>query len=175
MGRVWVPPRVSRELRESTERHRAEVMEAARRDAMCDFWDRELQKIDPKLTIFQAKENAEVVGVKPGYWHICRDCSPGPPSLLPLVGDEGEFVEPTSRVFDLLRAGDLQNERAMDARRRQDEESARRRARDKQRGHEERVEEMMDRWRSLTQTRVSMNTSTPWTQNMAGRKPRKTG
>lgn len=169
MSRLWTPP-VSREHRESTERFVAELVESTRREVMCDYWDRELQKIDPKLTLIKAHDNATVPGLRPGYWHIVRDCFPGPPSILPLVGDEGEYVEPTSKMLEVLKAGDLQNERAMEARRRQDEESARRRLRDKERGHEERVEEMVDRFKSLTQTRVSMNTDTPWTQNTAGKR-----
>lgn len=170
MSRLWVPPSVSREHREQTERHKAEVIEAAMRDATCDWWDRELQKLDPALTLIKAHPDAEVPGLKPGYWHIVRDCTPAPPALLPLVGDDGEYVEPTSRIFDLLRAGDLQNPRAIEDRRRKDEINERRKQAEEQQGHEDRVEEMMDRWRAATQTRVSMNQDTPWSQNVAGRR-----
>lgn len=174
MPSLWVPPTVSRELQQKTMEHRAELMAAARRDATLDYWDRELQKLDPKLFMIKAADDAQVPGVKPGYYHVIRDCSPAPPAILPIVGDEGEFVEPTSRLLDVLRAGDLQNERAMEARRKQDEESARRRLRDKQRGHEERVEEMMDRWRSVNQTSVSMNRDAAWTQSANGKRAKKT-
>lgn len=172
---VWLPPRISRELAAVTQAHRAEVVQAARRDALCDYWDRELQKIDPALTIFQAKEDATVPGLKPGYWHICRDNPGAPPSLLPLVGDDGEFVEPTSKMLEVLRAGDLQNRRAMEDRARRDEEAERRRERERQDAHEERVSEMLDRLASATQTRVSMTDAAPWSQNVQGRRGAKGG
>jgi hypothetical protein len=170
VSRLWTPPSVSYEHRQVTERQNAELMAAARRDALCDFWDKELQKIDPKLTLIQAKENAEVPGLKPGFWHIIRVIDGGPPAILPLVGDEGEFVEPAGKMLEVLRAGDLQNPRAMEARARQDEESARRRVRDRERAHDDRVTEMTERLASLTQTRVSMSTDTPWSQNVQGRR-----
>lgn len=153
--------------------HRAELLAAARRDATLDVLERELRKLDDKLMLVKAADDATVPGLKPGYYHVVRDCSPAPPAILPIVGDEGEFVEPTFKLLDVLRAGDLQNERAMAARRRQDEESARRRARDRQRGHEERVEEMTDRWRAVNKTSVSMNRDTAWTQSANGKRAKR--
>lgn len=150
-----------------------EVMRAAKRDATLDYWDKELQKIDPALTLIQAHENAQVPGLTPGYYHIIRDVEGAPPAILPLVGDDGEFVEPTSRILDLLRAGDLQNPRAIADRRRKDEQAARAREKQRQADHEERVEEMMDHWAAATQTRVSMSDAAPWSQNVAGRKKKK--
>lgn len=173
MPSLWVPPAVSRELQQETLKHRAELMAAARRDATCDYWDRELQKIDSKLTLVQAHEDAQVPGLKPGYWHVIRDCTPGPPSILPIVGDAGEFVEPTSRLLELLRAGDLQNPRAMADRRRRDEANARRAERRKQAEHEERVEEMMDRWRAVNKTTVLVSDDVKWTQSANGRRGRR--
>lgn len=170
MSQLWVPPRVSRELRDATERHKREVLEAARRDATLDYWDRELKKIDPALTIIKAVDDARVPGLKAGYYHIVREVENGPPSILPIVGENGEFVEPTSRILDLLRAGDLQNPRAMAERRRRDDAAERAREKARQDGHEERVEEMLDRWKSMTQTRVSMSRDTPWSQNVQGRR-----
>ena len=165
---------VSRELQERTNEHKAQVWAEAVRDATLDYWDAELKKIDEDLFMIKAADDATAAGLKPGYYHVIRRIAGGPPAILPIVGDEGEFVEPTSRLFDVLREGDLQNPRAMEARRRRDEEAARRRARDKQRGHEERVSEMMDRWRAANQTSVSMSRDTPWSQNVAGRKGAKT-
>lgn len=169
MGLLWTPPTVSRELQDNTRAFIAEIAASARRDAICDYWDAELQKIDPKLTIIQAQDNAEAVGLRPGYWHIIRDCTPGPPSILPLIGPEGEFVEPNSSILDMLREGDLQNERAMEARRKQDEESARRRVRDRERAHEDRVGEMMERWEHVMVPKVGMS-GNGWTASVDGRR-----
>lgn len=170
MASLWVPPSVSRELQHETLQHRAEVLAAARRDATCDYWDKELQKIDSKLTLVKAHEDAQVPGLRPGFWHVVRDCSPGPPSILPVVGDDGEFVEPTSRLLDMLRAGDLQNPRAMADRRRRDEAKAKAAERQKQNDHEDRVSEMMDRWRAVNKTTVLVSDDVAWTQSANGRR-----
>lgn len=137
---------------------------------MCDYWDRELQKIDRALTLIKAHDDASVPGLIPGFWHIIREIEGGPPSILPLVGDDGEYVEPTSRMLEVLRAGDLQSPQAMRARREHDERKAREKERRQQAAHEERVAEMSERLASLTQTRVSMSDAAPWSQGVAGRR-----
>lgn len=169
MSQLWTPPHVRRDLMDSTNEHVAALRDAALRDATCDFWDRELKKLDSALYMVKAHDDAEVPGLKPGFWHVIRDCSPAPPAILPIVGDDGEYVEPTSRLLDVLRAGDLQSRRAMEDRAKIDEARARSREREEQSAHEDRVTEMIDRVKSLTQTRVSM-TDVPWTQNVQGRR-----
>lgn len=168
--RAWIPPQVADRLRAETEQFQRELIEAAFTDATCDYWDKELAKIDGGLHLIRAKENATVPGLRPGYWHVIRDCSPAPPSIMPIVGDDGEYVEPTDRLLELLRAGDLQNPRAMADRIERDEREERARERRKQAAHEERVEEIAERVAAVTQTRVSMNTDAPWTQSTNGRR-----
>lgn len=168
MSRLWVPPSVSREHQASTERFSAELVEATRREVMCDYWDRELQKIDPALTLIKAHDDASVPGLRPGYWHIIREVENGPPSILPLVGDEGEYVEPTSRMLDVLRAGDLQNPRVMEDRRRHDEAKERAAVARREAEHELRVGEMMEKFDHLENVHVGMSGS--WTNSVAGRR-----
>lgn len=170
---LWVPPAVSRELRESTEQHRAEVIAQAIRDATLAEWTRRLKQLDPYLELIKAKDDATAPGMIPGYYHVLRHNPGAPPSLLPVTGPDGEFVEPTEQLLDMLRAGDLQNERAMEDRRRKDEEQARRREAERQRDTEDRQAEILERWKAATQTSVSMNRDTPWAQNAAGLKRRR--
>lgn len=160
---LWVPPRVSRELSDVTEQHKAEVMASAIRDASIEYFNRELKRVDEHLELIKAKDDATAAGLKPGYWHILRHNPGAPPSLLPLVGDDGEFVEPSSRVFDLLREGDLQNDQVIRAMRERDERAAKQRARDKQRDAEDRIGHMVEHAKAVTRAHVSMTDARPWT------------
>lgn len=175
MSSLWLPPSVSREQRQSTLEYQAEVFRNAQRDATIDYWTRELKKIDERLELIKANDDAQAVGLIPGFYHVMLVLPDGPPSLLPLVGDHGEFVEPNSRMLDLLREGDLQNPEAMRARRERDERAAAMRVRDREREREARVGHMVEHWKALTETSVSLNRDSPWTQNQAGRRGAKAG
>ncbi len=153
---MWLPPSVSRDLAAETEQQKADVAQAAIRDASMDFWNRELKQLDEHLELIKARDDASVAGLTPGYWHVMRHNPGGPPSLLPLVGDHGEFVEPTSRMLDLLRSGDLQNERVMRDRRAFDERAAAQRQRDKEQASLDRRADLAERIGSLTNVSVSV-------------------
>jgi hypothetical protein len=170
MSSLWLPPQVSRELRQSTLEYQAEVFAHARQSAFLDYWTRELKKIDPRLEMIKANDDATVVGLIPGYYHVMLVLADGPPSLLPIMGDHGEFVEPTSRILDRLREGDLQNPEAMRARRERDERAAAQRKRDAERDAEDRVAQMVDHYKSFTETRVSLSKAAPWSQSVNGRR-----
>ncbi len=151
---MWLPPSVSRDLAAETAQQKADVAHAAIRDASMDFWNRELKQLDERLELIKAREDASVAGLTPGFWHVMRHNPDGPPSLLPLTGDHGEFVEPTSRMLDLLRSGDLQNERAMRARREFDERAAAQRKRDKENAAADRRADLAERIGSMNNVSV---------------------
>ena len=170
MSKLWVPPKVSRELEDSTARFNAEAKDQFRfNESVCQTWNPELQKIDPYLRLARAKEHAHFPGVLPNYYHMVRLNPVGPIWFQPLTGPNMSFVEPTLRMLDTLRGSDLQNPRAVRDRKMQQDMAEKARKTREERETEERQEEMLERWRSATQTRVSMTDARPWTQNVSGR------
>lgn len=174
MSRLWVPPRVDRKLREETvARDEATKAMFDLTGQPMDAWNVELRKIDPLLALGRAKERAAAPGVIAGYYHLLRFNEGAPMSVMPLHGPDGEFAEPSSQMLETLRAADLQNPRAVRDRQRLDEQQEAARVKGRETAHEERVEEAMGRWKAATETSVSMNSDTPWTQGVAGRRGRK--
>lgn len=167
---IWLPPAVSAELVDLRRRHTSEVFDQARRDATLDWWTDELRKIDPRLSLIKAKDGAEVPGMKPGYFHILRVNEGAPPSLIPVEGPNGEFREPDSGVFDLLRRNDLWNREAAHDRKRMAREAQEAKERRRERERHARLEELQQRVKALTETSVSMTTARPWTQTAGARR-----
>lgn len=165
---LWTPPSVSRDLAAEAEQDAASVRLAAALRGQLDWWNRELKLIDQRLEMVWFDEGVDIVGVVPNRYHVIRwNDAPAPPSLIPVVGPEGEFVEPNSALFDKLRAGDMWNGEA-----RREQEKRQRRAEDARnrqmaREAEERQAEILERWIAATRTQVSMSSDTPWTQNMS--------
>jgi hypothetical protein len=167
---LWVPPHVSAELVDVRRQHTAEVLDQARRDATLDYWTAELRKIDPYLSLIKAKEDADVPGLRPGFYHVMRLNQTAAPSLIVHEGPNGEFREPDSGLFDLLRRNDLwNNEAARDRKRlfREADEAARKR---RETERQARREELAERVRAVTETSISMtDTRRPWTQTATAR------
>lgn len=162
---LWVPPNVSAELRANTLRHEREVRDAAMRDATLDWWTGELQKIDPSLSMIKARDNANVPGMKPGYFHVLRTGSP--PTLFPIEGPAGEFTEPNSSVFDMLRRNDLWNTEAVRDRKRMQRQASEAAQKRRERERDVRVEELLERVKAARETSISMaRTRRPWRQSM---------
>lgn len=171
MSRLWVPPKVDRELQQKTQEHTAQVMAMVDRfRGILSYWTRELKQKDPDLEMIFAPPTATAAGLIPGRYHVMKHIPGAPPALLPITGPDGEFVEPTSQIMEKLAENDLQNIQAVDARRRAMEAEERARERDRERDAELRREELVERWKAATQTRVSMNRDAPWSQNVAGRR-----
>lgn len=171
---IFVPPRVAAELREESRRHQAEVMGSLEVGATIEKWDRMLAEIDPRLTLVKARDWVKTgTSLMPGYWHIIRDNSDrsAPPTVMPITGPHGEYAEPTSRIFELLKQNDLQ--RPGHAREMREREEKIRQAEEKEREREteERQREIYERWIAGNRTFVSMDRSTPWTQNVRGKRP----
>lgn len=168
---LWVPPAVSAELVREREMFAQELRDRVLRQEMLrvkgvlDEFNYELRRIDPKLELVRAGEDVEGTPMKAGYYHLVRWNEGAPPSVIPIEGEHGEFVEPTSRVFEMLARADLwnpDNMRLLRQRKRLAEEADRRR---KTREREERQEHLRDLANAAFRTQVSMNRDTPWTQN----------
>lgn len=158
MSRLWVPPSVSREQREVTAQHNVRVALAVDTDGPVQrFWNPRLRAIDPRLSLVKAKDDALAPGVRPGFWHVRRDNSPSPVTVWPWQAPDGSFLEPDSRLEEWLRTMDMQSTRTDRALHDAAVEDDRRRAREDELGHEQRVDHMMNRLRSLNRTSVLIN------------------
>lgn len=175
---MWTPPKVAPELVAGRREFEAEIKERMVRQTLLhvkgvlDEFNYELKRIDPKLELVRAGEDTRGTPMKAGYYHVIRWNEGAPPSVMTVEGDHGEFVEPSSRVFEKLRQNDLwdpQNQRLLRQRNRLAEVAEEKR---KVREREERQAEIMERYNAAHRTFVSMDRSTPWAQNWAGTRRR---
>lgn len=176
---MWLPPGVTEELyeeRQAREGVAMAAMSAEDQQAWVDGFNRELRQIDPYLKLLWCPDPAPVdavaCGAQPGRWHVMRHNPGAPISLLPITGPEGEYVEPTSRVFDMLRASDWWNPEVNRERKRVAAEMERAKERRQAEEHRQANEEVYERYLAATRAQVSMSRSTPWSQNSSGRRGR---
>lgn len=149
----------------------AQVMRAMEWDGgILGHWNVELAKIDPLLRLAQAKLLARVAGVLPGFYHLVRLRDPGTQGFMmlnPLMGPDGQFVEPSDAMLRGLRAADLQNRRAVDDRVRRDAAAKELARIDEVRDDMDRRDEIRDRLNAITRAQITMSDG-PWSQNAAG-------
>lgn len=173
---IYLPRSVQNELRERTRSFYEDVIrsiEVRPDDALLLEYNAKLQAIDSRLMMVRARETV-VPGVpmKPGYYHLlCSGAERGVPiSITVIEGANGEFTEPTSRVFEKLAAGDMRERRNME--RFALHEAGERAAaeREQQTVREERRQHLSELVKAHTETSVSLTDATPWRQNQAGHK-----
>lgn len=172
MTELYLPASALREQRLQNEAEATRFM-AARMAPWWHQFDRDLQRIDPSLSLVFCPEpaplNVVAAGARPGRYNIMRQSHKGGPmTFMPVVGPDGEFVEPTSRVFDQLKSMDWWDPEVMRERKRvQDQLEDERRKR-----HDEEMrriqEETWERWLAVSRTQISMNRETAWGQNARG-------
>lgn len=167
----WVPPKVAHELREETRAYQASLDLVCTTDRTCDEWDRELRRLDPYLKMRKAPDRP-VLGMPlhAGCYHLIRDNPGAPPSVTPILSDEGGFRMPPGSLLEKLKSLDLQDGRVVQERRLFVEMEAKRQEKEKLDRREERQAHALDRWRAVSQASVSMNRDTPWAQNFEGTK-----
>ncbi len=170
MSRLFLPPRVSRELVEQRQVRDADIVLRSRTDGVCEEFTREFRKMDPYLSMIFIGDDAGVQGAVPNRYHISRRSPDAPATLISITGPNGEFVEPGSAIFAKLAEGDLWSARSRRERERAVEEAERARDRKRARETEARREELKERLDAAFRTQVSLNRDTPWAQNMAGAK-----
>lgn len=160
---LWVPPtaQIDHELDSQLER-------LGRRHEWLKYFDRELQAMDPRLSLVKASESATEIGLKPGYWHIRRDNEQTMATYYPLQGEAGEFVEPGSEHLEMMRRNDLTKPENFDRLVRQGEAHLRRIEQERDERAEERRTEFAERYESIQRAQVSMNDG--WTNSVKGKR-----
>lgn len=133
-------------------------------------FNRELYKIDPRLELVFLPPNAEVIGAIPGRYHVLNKSPNAPVTVIPITGPDGEFVEPDSGLFAWLARNDMWNSRAKHDRERIERNADAAAQRQRERETEERQAELVERWKAATETSISMNRSSPWTQTAKARR-----
>jgi hypothetical protein len=173
---VWVPPKVARELRQERNAYTASVESMIQRfHGVMNEFNPLLREIDPHLELIFVPPGADesVPGIIPGRYMVMRHNPGAPPSLMVVEDEEGRFMEPTSRLLDDMRERDMWSPQAVRereqrrARREYEREQARRRE------QEERHQELEERWAAATRAFVSLDRSSRWSQNAAGRRGRR--
>jgi hypothetical protein len=173
---LWVPPAVSRELRESTQEHNEATLSMFYLDqGVCVKWNKEsspLRKFDPLMRVGKAKPSADPTLVVPGYYHLIR-INPGAPLTAMPLHVRGEFVEPGEWMIDLLRSMDLQNPqvtREREERKRKQEAQA---EKDKLDKRAMRDEKLMEAWRAHDRPKFNFDPEVKWTNSTDGKRGRK--
>lgn len=160
---------MSRELVDKRREATAEMMQMVYLKGVMDDFNKELKQIDPYLELALASEKVLAGNpLKPGYWHIIRHNPGAPPSVMTIEGPNGEYVEPTSEVFRMLKEdNDMWNPASMHRKRKREEELERAKERRKERERRDRQQEIQERWDAATRTQVSMLPG--WSQNVKGK------
>jgi hypothetical protein len=174
MSRLFLPPKVARELLEERSQFSADIEKVTHSDKTCEEWDRELKRLDPLLRMRRAPEKP-VLGLPlhPGCYHLIRDNPGAPCSVTPVLGPDGKFTEPPGHLLEQLKAMDLWDTRVERMHRRIKQAEEERQERYERSISEQRREELFERLDSVTRAQVSMDRSIPWTQNANGRRPKK--
>lgn len=178
MSELLLPGTVARELQKERwqeERRRSRALVEALfdfDDRVCREWSKHLKKLDPYLRLGRAHPKAETdrFEVRPGFYHWVRDNPSTEPTVAVITTVDGGWCEPNSGLLRDLEQADMQNPRAAAAALERRALAERAVAAEKARVGSARLEEMAERWRAATETSVSMNRSTPWTQNVQGRR-----
>jgi len=188
MGALWVPPRVTRELKEESRRREAAAIDAldlAARERWVREINEQLDRVVPGMFLAGCPDPAPLdlvaQGALPGYWHLVwPGYHDGPLNVQPLtvggdgrpqLGGDGPRAEPGSWVFDALAQADMWNDRAMRERKRIRAEAIREQRRREESEQRAFDEECLERYKAVSRAQVSLNRGTPWTQNASGRRP----
>lgn len=169
---LWVPPRAAREHAEARREYEHELGLVAEKQGLVEEWDKVLSGIDPHLSIFFAPEWANVAGVTPGRYHVLWNAPGVVPTVLPVTGPNGEFVEPGSSMLDLLHRSEMWNATAGRERARKERLLAAAKERASLREREDLREEFRDRAKARFNPGVSFS-DTGWKYRASARTEKK--
>lgn len=128
-------------------------------------WTHELKTIKENLELVWAPEGVTHPALVPGRFHIIEhNPLPAPPNVIPLVGENNEYREPGSWMFDMLQRNDMWSTRNQKLREENDAKLRVARARAAEREKEDLDTELDERIKSIINTSVSMaDLRKPWT------------
>ena len=174
MSTLYLPPRVARELLDERQRFAQCLRNACDTDAVCDEWNPELRRLDPLMQLVKAPEYT-VIGMPlvPGFYHLLRWNETTAPSVSPVRNADGSFRVPDSALLDKLRFLDLQSAQVVAAHKVMQARERVSAAREKANTREARQGNILERWKSVSRTQITMNTSVPWSQNHRGERAAK--
>lgn len=157
MATLYLPQSVQHEI----ETDRAEIaMQYMELRGLLDHWNRELQRIDPRLRMVKAHDRvASDSPLKAGYYHVILDAPGHPSTVLPLEYENGEYREPGSWVFEFMERNDMWNDRAIRASRNRQQRIREAAERQKDRERQERVDHYNERWASANRTQILVKRS----------------
>jgi hypothetical protein len=176
MGQLWVPPSATRKQVEQRNAYTASVESMVHRfQGVMNHLNPLLKEVDPHLELIFVPPNADtsVPGIVPGRYMVMRHNPGAPPSLMVVEGPDGEFIEPGTRLVDEMRAKDMWSPEAERDRKQRRARREYEKQKEQERETEARRQEIQERWASATRAFVSMDRSTPWSQNAAGRRGRR--
>lgn len=173
---LWVPPRVSHELRESTREHNEATLSMFYLDqGVCAKWNKEsspLRKFDPLMRVGKAKPNADSTLAVPGYYHLIR-INPGTPLWVMPLHVNYNFVEPGDWMIDILRQVDLQNPQVVRQREEDKRKAEAQAEKDKLTKRAQRDEILMEKWRAHDRPKFNFDPDVKWSNSTDGKRGRK--
>jgi hypothetical protein len=169
MAELYLPPRLIAEQRMA---HATAIDEGTVDDPLARQFTALLQRISPRLMMVRARDRVPLgCPLTPGYYHVLSRNDDAPITVAP-VHEHGKFVEPDSRLFDRLAAGDLHDPRTLREVNAQQRIEAAAAQRDRDRLNADRQEKLRDVVNAGTRAFISMDRSVPWTQTATARRPR---
>ena len=178
MADLWLPPGVTQEMHQNTQRFNAGLLERLQGQPKLDRFDYELRRIDPYLSLFQAPEDPAAgrgLPIRPGFWHLLRQNPGAPWSVMTIEGPEGEYVDALqcpSAVFDQLRKQDLWREGSLRERQAREDKARESEQRIKDEQVEEITQEVLERYAAGNRAFVGW-TGNGWTQSARARKEKR--
>jgi hypothetical protein len=173
MNTLLLPRRYERELQDRRDSFRHDVLRSLDlddQDTLMVEYTRKLRAFDRRLMLVRARDEV-VPGVpmRPGYYHLMVDNGPDVPLTVTVIeGANGEFCEPTSRIFEKLMAGDMNSRRNRERFAKLEAEGFNANEREKVRDRIERRDHLRELVKAYTETSVSMTNARPWAQNTQG-------
>lgn len=151
MTSLWTPTRAQKEARQA---EAAALLSRVHREL--GHFNYELQRFDPYLQVVRADPRADHRLLRPGYYHLLRIPPDGPPTVEVWEGDDGEFRELGSDLFEWLRHADLWNDRSRRQREKRQRELKRLAERERELETEDRRQEMYERLMSKNNVSIQV-------------------
>lgn len=140
MSNLWLPPDVERS--QAIDEGASQIAEAKRVTAA-------LKETDPYLElVFIAERAPAFPGIEPGRWHVRRSQEGFQDNYWPITGPDGEYVAPSMKVVEAMKAADLWRQGALQDLRDRMDRAQRDREKASELEAEQRKDEIRATWRA---------------------------